>query len=188
MTHSERRKLDRQFVEAFGLTADGRSRYRWMKTSEIFVPVHSDKSSGGIWFVTPKCEQLNLQEIYGDVWIVAIFRDESAATEPNPLVSHLKSKASYGKYTPIDGSQLQRNMEPDEDVTSAAIYFIRKHIEKSYRDHLQEANAAAGKAQNETKRVWADKVDDAWPAFGNAPGMKAHVSFPSVPAKQGQNA
>ena len=79
-------------------------------------------------------------------------------------------------------------MEPDEDVTSAAIWFIRKHIEKSYRDHLDEANAAAEKAQDEKKRVWADKVDDAWPAFSNAPGMKAHVSFPAVPAKQGQNA
>ena len=104
----------------------------------------------------------------------------STATAPRPLKSH----SGGGVYTPIDGSQLQREMEPDSDVTAAAIHFIGRHIEKSYRDHLDEANAAAGKAQQATKNESDDKIDDAWPAFGNAPGMKAHVSFP--PVQKGQ--
>jgi hypothetical protein len=187
MTHSERRQLDRQFATAFGYTADGRARYRWMQASELFVKLHSNRSPEGVWYSRSQCEQTSLREIYGDVWICAVFRDESPSTDPNPILAHIRRPSDYGRYTPIDGSQLQRGMEPDADVTAAAIYFIRKHIEKSYRDHLEEANAAAGQAQAETKKEFGDKIDDAWPAFGNAPGMKAHVSFPPIPAK-GQNA
>ena len=186
MTHSERRKLDRQFAVAFGFSADGRTRYRWMQTSELFVNLHSNRSAEGVWYSRTQHEQVSLRDLYGDVWIAAVFRDESPSTDPNPLARHLRRPSDYGKYTPIDGSQLQRGMEPDADVTAAAIYFIRKHIEKSYRDHLEEANAAAGQAQTEAKKEFGEKIDDAWPAFGNAPGMKGHVSFASVPSKQGQ--
>ena len=187
MTHSQRRALDRQFSQAFGYAANGRPRYRWMQTSELFVNLHSNKSPEGIWYSRTQCEQTSLRDLYGDVWIAAIFRDESPSTDPNPILGHLRKASHYGRYTPIDGSQLQLGMEPDADVTAAAIFFIRKHIEKSYRDHLEEANAAAGQTQQEAKKESDDKIDDAWPAFGNAPGMKEHVSFPSVPAK-GQNA
>ena len=153
----------------------------------MFVNLHSRQSAGGLWYPSMQRERISLSNIYGDVWIVGIWRDESPSTEPNPIARHLKSRSSYGKYTPIDGSQLPSGMEPDADVTAVAIWFIRQHIEKSYGDHLEEANAIAGQAQQEAKREFGEKIDDAWPAFGNAPGMKEHVSFPSIPVK-GQNA
>jgi hypothetical protein len=184
MRHSDLRRLNKRFAEAFGRPDGTQPKYKWCRTTDLqyFLKTGTveQKTAGGIYFVAPKFKRCNWADRLGDTWIIAQWKAPDMSAD-RWLAVHGTSipYPASGRYLPIDNTALPPGMEPTEDITIYAVRQIGVQLEKTYAELVEEGQQIATKGIEDAKKQWADIVDDRWPAFDGVPGMKLHTSFPT---------
>lgn len=189
MNNEQRRAIDilsaRYFTE-FGITPDGRLRFKWMRTDEMPIAFGRDfemkQSEGGLWMPHRDYKRRTMADTtgHGLCWTVAYLE---------PPVSRQAWEAQHGTdipwpsqgyYRPIDNITTHIDLLPDEHISARAAYNIRHHLEFTFKDWVDMEEQETAKKNQAYRNEVADMVDDATPAFGNNPGGKGSTSFPSV--------
>lgn len=190
MNEEQRRKIDllniRYFTE-FGVTPDGRLRFKWMRTDEMPMEfgrgydTHQDKESG-LWLASREYKRRTAAETtgHGLCWTIAYL--EPPVSRETWIAEHGTDVPwpAQGYYRPIDNITRHIELLPDEDSSAQAAYNIRHHLDLDLKDFVEIEEAATAKRNAAFKQEVSDMVDDATPAFGNNPGGKGSVSFPAT--------
>jgi len=85
-----------------------------------------------------------------------------------------------GEWAPCDPIYLPQGVEPDESNTWEVIHAFRRQRKITQADDKNAVEEAISRRESEHRKQLMDALHDDKPAFANAPGMKGHVSFPSV--------
>lgn len=189
MTSSELRKLQRMLKQAFGTTAIGRALFKWERTSNLHYIIPSTGSildaavlmPNGLYAVKTRHERHSWAKRMGNVWCIAHWVRPKC--DYDAWVKQYGTAFVYpanGYYRPVEGTQLAPDADPDVTVTEMAIRAAQEQMGKSYDDFLVELSIAAMKDKTEMERMADDLVDDALTTFGQVPGEKGNVSYPSV--------
>jgi hypothetical protein len=194
---SDVRRINQRFVEAFGRPDGVNARYKWVRTTDLAYFVKIDnRTAAGLYLMSPKYERHTWAEVLGDTWVVA--RWKAPEMSSGDWLVKYGGDVPYptnGRYLPIENTRLYEGMDPSSTVealvdpttgkrelmpvTDYAIWRIREELEKDTEDFLKDSKAAIARCEQEHKHNFSEMVDSDWPAFDNAPGMKAHVSFPT---------
>lgn len=189
MNNEQRRAIDilsiRYFTE-FGVTPDGRLRFKWMRTDEMQFDFGrgfdmKQKAESGLWVPHREYKRRTAAETtgHGLCWTVAYLE---------PPVSREAWEAQHGTdipwpaqgyYRPIDNITSHIDLLPDEHMTARAAFNIRHHLEFTFKDWVELGEEQKAKRDTAYRNEVSDMVDDAAPAFGNNPGGKGSVSFPA---------
>lgn len=190
MTQEQRRQvaiLNAKYFTEFGSTPDGRLRFQWMRTDEMFIffgrgysnrkdPVTGLYLAGRDYIRRSMAETTN----HGACWTIAYL--EPPVSRESWLTEHGTDIPwpAQGYYRPIDNITRMLEMIPDEDCSAQAAFNIRNHLEFTFKDWVDFDAANREKKDADYKNRLGDMIDDATPAFNNNPGGKGHVSLPSV--------
>jgi len=189
MNNEQRRAVDilsiRYFTE-FGVTPDGRLRFKWMRTDEMPIDfgrgydVKQDSASG-LWLPHREYKRRTVAETsgHGLCWTIAYL--EPPVSREAWIAQHGTDIPwpAQGYYRPIDNITSHIDLMPDEHMTARAAYNIRHHLEFTFKDWVEMGEEQQAKKDRDYRNEVADMVDDATPAFGNNPGGKGSVSFPA---------
>ena len=179
-------KLNTELQAHFGATPAGGPLFKWCLASELFYLYEregygEDRTDSGLYVARKRWDRHSHAEHYGNVWMLTAWAppewdrmtwwNNFAGAFPYPV---------NGEYHPIESTVLPVGEEPSEALN---LYTVRKlygHLGMDYKDHLDNANSIVEKHKKADASIISDAVDDMVPAFGNVPGEKSHVSFPTV--------
>jgi hypothetical protein len=178
MTLNKRvKELNKRFGNYFGFKY-GRPQFAWMNSEDLKVPVPPGEytTAAGVIYMTDKPEMA--RQIEGPPrWLLV------KLVEP---VSEREWSAQYGRipypgrgYYVATDMILKVGAEPSDSLTDEMVGLIKTALSKTPQQHLEAAQKLYDDKQAESQRITNDTIEDAIPAFGNLPGRKEHVSFPS---------
>jgi hypothetical protein len=153
-------------------TPGGAPQYKWMRTEDVTYLVQEGQSK--------RYKQASWADRLGRGWVLARWRPPSF-TEAEWLrqFGSFFPYPANGTYGPVENVLLISGMEPNENLTNQVIHRVTEQIGKKEQQFTSEAEDAAAKELAAQKAEARDMVHDAFPAFGNIPGKKYDVSFPT---------
>ena len=181
--------LDKMNLEIrlhFGDTPAGCPAYKWCKSTDLFYfyekPGYKEGlSPGGIWVAQKEWERHSYADMYGNKWLLAMWTPpECGPSEWSLIMQDAFPYPSNGEYHPIESTVLDVGVEPNENLNRYTLMKLYKHLGMEWNEHLDTANTTLEKVAKDDQTMTDDMIDDVVPAFGNVPGERMHVSFPSV--------
>ncbi len=177
-------KLNSEIASIFGRNVHGDPNYMWVHATELFYLFEEGmkemETPSGLIVMRTQWKKHSFVETYGLVWLLAKWTPPEL--EHDEWWEKFQGDMPFpakGQYCPIDSTVLPEGRVPDEALNRYAIQKLYEHLGLSYKDHLGAANSLIAKHEKEKQRQVDDSVDDAMPAFGNIPGQRQHVSFPT---------
>lgn len=160
-------ELNDRLAQALGRTITGQPRYQWMRAESLFW--NSQKQGwvarflphAGIWAVGPEYRRRSFAELYGPCWTMAKWCP--------PPCSEQEWHARYlgalpypagGFYRPIGEMQLPNAKEPDLDETLKAIWAIRRDIERTFDELVEEGDKLMQAHHKEADRQIEGELDE----------------------------
>jgi hypothetical protein len=177
-------KLNSRLASIFGRNPHGEPNYIWAHAAELFYLFETGmkemKTESGLIVMRTQWQEHSFVETYGLVWLMAKWTPPELDYDEwwEQFQGDIPFPAK-GQYCPIESTVLPEGRVPDEALNQYAIRKLYEHLGMSYRDHLDASRAVIANKQRHEQRIVDDSVDDAVPAFGNIPGKKEHVSFPT---------
>jgi hypothetical protein len=187
MNHKALQRLNAQFVQ-FGRNPHGELNYRWCNAKDVHYlfetgQMEECKTPGGLYLMRALYERHSFADRYGTVWFLAKWEPPSCGAEEwTRLYGTAFPWPSHGQYLPIESTVLPAGVEPNESLTAYTAKKLAEHLGMKFADHLGDIKAGHEQQKQGEKSQWSDVVDDTLPTFGQIPGSKGHVSFPSVGA------
>lgn len=186
--------LNERYMSEFGRTADGRLRFKWARTDEIFYEFGRDldtqqDANTGLWLASRAYKRRTAAEmtLSGLCWTLAYLEPPKTREAWLAIYGTDIPWQPNGFYRTIQYREKHIECPPDEDDFIAAAFNIRNELktlalghEKAEKAYLERSSAALMKKDRQWKDEISDMVDDAATAFGNNPGGKGSVSLPSV--------
>jgi hypothetical protein len=188
MTERALRRLNHQF-EHFGRNPHGQLNFRWCNAKELYYlyetgQMEEVQTQGGIYYARAVYERHLFADRYGPVWLLAKWEPPACdAEEWSRRFGTAFPWPRQGQYLPIESAVLPEGVEPNEQLTEYTAWKLTRHLGMKYDDHLEDIHRQRRMQERGEKSQWSDQVDDALPTFGQLPGQKMNVSFPTVGAR-----
>lgn len=189
MNEEQRKQIDilnAKYFTEFGMSPDGRLRFKWMRTDEMPLAFGRDmeeprQTESGLWIVSRSYKRRTVADTYGQglCWTVAYLEPPPTREEWLKMFGTDIPWPANGYYRPIDNIVRVIDLLPDEECSARAAFNIRKHLNVTTKQWMELGDQAVAKQRRDFEKEVADMVDDAAPAFNNNPGGKSHVSLPS---------
>ena len=163
-------------------------RYAWRWSEELIhvlevldlegTPIYVEgRSPAGLVTMVPKTATKKLLPMHKDQWIVC------ALVEVNALDGSIQGTGNHA-WVPVSGPSgvvcLPENETPSIVFTQSIIDAVRLERSKSAVEFGVEYEEQQKKREKDRWNRIYDEIRNESTAYCNIPGMKAHVSFPSV--------
>jgi hypothetical protein len=185
MDQKELNRLNKIIADELGSAPNGEAMYKWSKASDLKQPIRVGNeeytSPGGLILMRPKCVLRSWADIGGyDYWVVAHWRGPTMSEQAwDTTFGNFFPYPSRGDYLPVANAHRPIHEDPDEVATRFAVMLLRKSIDRTTQTLLSDLKDQEERDKHVVQGRVDSFVDDIMPAFGNIPGEKLHVSFPT---------
>jgi hypothetical protein len=166
--------LNRRLRDYLGTNPAGEGLYKWVHSRDLRIAL--SRCGNRIFESVPMVDS--------DRWVLAMWSRPPARESWDQFENHC-AYPSEGYWVPVDTPAdwiLERGEEPTERMTMYIIGLRKKELNMGPRGIMRNFQKARERTRVEQDNTIDDILTNSWTAFGNVPGSKESVSFPTVPS------
>ena len=191
MTTSQIKKHNQLLARELGPSPQGSGIYEWRWSEDLLHPMFmgefewkaDPQSQSGLLVPRPVIQMRKLCPLLKDQWVLCMWLAPMPREKWDATFGSKYDYPSKGEWGPTS-VDLEPGVEPativrGQTMTDLVINAIRQERKKTFKDRIAESEAEDAYADKVQTAKIEGIVEEAAPAFGNVPGRKMGISFPS---------